>query len=476
MGWTNKNFWGLCFTFLGMSLSAQELPKTLSEIPPHASYSILVRDLNDKKELISVTPQRTLVSASLMKLVTTATALEVLGHDYQFSTRFWINGPVLNGELNGNLIVEGGGDPTLGSQYFKSQSPEIILSKVLEFLKEQGIERIEGNILVDNSWIKNSRFPSRRLWEDMGNYYGAPPAALTWKDNSFNIGLKSSSQLGQKCDIVEIDPPLKRISITSNVVSASHQNDSAYIYGLPGMRKWEIRGSIPAGINGFIIKGALPYPGMTFASEVAGKVLLQPGIGMQEVTDSGWKSDARLIGEIKSPHLSEIVREINHRSLNLGADHLLLALGKKAGNINLSDWDGGLELIRKYWGKRLTQPYYNNIKDGSGLAPLNTLSSVFLVGMIDYMYNNSPNRDVFKTSLAQSGRSGTLKYVWNDGVLNGKVWGKSGSMQDVMCYSGYVFRQGKSPLAFAIMVNHFGIESREVRKIIEKILEESISG
>lgn len=475
MGWMNKIIFGLCLLVGASELSAQNLPLAIDEMPPHSSYSILVRDLTTGEDLFSVAPERSLISASLMKIVTTATALEVLGPDYQFTTRFWIDGAINNGTLEGNLIVEGGGDPTQGSKYFEDQSPEIVLEKVSGFLKQSGIKQISGKILLDQSWIAGTRFPSRRLWEDMGNYYGAPPSALSWKDNSFKIVLRSSSRTGVKCDVVDVIPPMSEINIISNVVSASHQKDSAYIYGVPGMKNWEVRGSIPVGRSAFSIKGALPYPGVTFAKEIAENCLDQPNTGIFETNPSVWKKNARLIGEIKSPRLAEIIREINQHSLNLAADHLLLALGKNSDFPQLNDWDKGLEVIRKFWKQKIEQEYYINIKDGSGVAPLNTLSSVFLVEVLDYMYQKSANAEAFKNSLAQSGRSGTLKYIWNHGPLKDKIRGKSGSMQDVMCYSGYIFSDKKSPLAFSVMVNHFGIEGKDMRDIIEKILYQAVS-
>jgi D-alanyl-D-alanine carboxypeptidase/D-alanyl-D-alanine-endopeptidase (penicillin-binding protein 4) len=475
MAWMNKFIISLFYLFASVSLLAQSLPAAIEDIPGSASYSLLVRDLESGEDLVSIEPEKTLISASLMKVVTTATALEVLGPDFQFSTSFWIDGNIRNGVLNGNLIIEGGGDPSLGSRYFDGYSPEIILSQIDGLLERKGIKRISGQILLDQSWISGARFPSRRLWEDMGNYYGAPPAAITWRDNTFQLVLKSSLQTGEKCEVVKVEPPLSGISFISNVLAANHQKDSAYIYGVPGMKKWEVRGSIPAGRSEFTIKGALPYPGITFAEEIASKCLDQSAIRISVVENPEWKDNAEFLGVLKSPELSVIVKEINQRSLNLGADHLLLAIGKNSEFSYLNDWDKGLDVIRKFWESKIDQDYYINIKDGSGVAPLNTLSSLFLVEVLDYMYHESTNSEAFKNSLARSGRSGTFKYTWDKGPLEGRVLGKSGSMQDVMCYSGYVLLDEKEPLAFSVMVNHFELDGKEMRQIIEKLLHQAVS-
>ena len=462
---------GLLFGLLILPLfSLTSRSQALKDVPGHASISALVKDLNTGRVVFEHNPNKNLITASLMKLVTTATALDVLGKNYKFITHFRITGEIINGTLNGDLIIEGGGDPTLGSHYFSGQSPGSVLSSVGEFLKKKGIERINGRIVVDESYLKGSRFPSQRLWEDMGNYYGAPPAALSWRDNSFTLVLQSPKKVGETCHVVSVVPYTSDLTFSCRVLSASHNRDSAYIYGLPGLDEWEIRGSIPAGRDWFEIKGALPEPGLTFASEVAGLLQGNNGIGFVKSGNNEWRDSAHLIGQIESPPLSEIIREINRHSLNLAADHLLVALGKSENNNRESEWDRGIRVIRDYW-KDKAGDYYIGINDGSGLAPLSTLSPAFLVEMLTNIYEEETLFETYKNSLSVSGRSGTLKYMWRKPPLAGVVYGKSGSMKDVLGYAGYIFKDNKSPLVFAVVVNHHGKENGDIRDIIEKWLE-----
>jgi D-alanyl-D-alanine carboxypeptidase/D-alanyl-D-alanine-endopeptidase (penicillin-binding protein 4) len=456
------------FLLLGTSLFAQ---KSVSDLPEYASYSVLVRDLETGKDVVSLNAEKAMISASLMKLVTTSAATEKLGPQFSFLTRFWIDGTVRTGTLHGNLIIEGGGDPTLGSKYFKDQNPDLILSRISVFLKKAGINSIDGEMLIDETRYDPFRYPSKRLWEDMGNYYGAPPSALTWRDNSFEVGLKSPVTAGAACEVVSVSPWAKDIAFRSFVKAASHRKDSAYIYGFPGLKEWQIRGSIPAGRNHFSIKGALPDPGMALAEEIRELLDQEKSINIAQIDDGQWRKTAREIGVIKSPALEEIIRLTNHKSINLFADHLLLELGLKGNDSFASIWDKGLWETAHFWNNRIDDGFLK-IEDGSGLSPLNKMSSLFLVQMLENLYNEGVYFEAFKNSLAQNGQTGTLKYMWRQPSLTGKIFGKSGSMQDVLGYAGYYFPDQGNPQVFSIIINHHDMETREVRKIVENYMSD----
>ncbi|MFO8002268.1 MAG: D-alanyl-D-alanine carboxypeptidase/D-alanyl-D-alanine-endopeptidase [Marinilabilia sp.] len=464
----NRSFVLLLAGMLMLCRHAEGQDNGVSEIPSHASVSALIVNMTSGDHVFEISPARTLTSASLMKLVTTATALERLEPDHTFSTRFWATGPVENRILKGDLILEGGGDPTLGSRYFDENGPGKVLSQIETFLEKEGIEYIDGAILVDEHYLRGSRYPSRRLWEDMGNYYGAPPAALSWKDNTFKLELTSPSTPGEICHVASTEPHIPGVSFDCRVRAATHKKDSAYIYGVPGMPSYEVRGSIPAGRSSFIIKGAIPEPGLMLAGEVSDLFPEMEGVTVSKTDHQSWKKNARLLGEIVSPPLEKIIREINRHSINLAADHILVALGRAGSDTLSTDWDKGLRSIRDHWEKQIGD-HYINIRDGSGLAPMNTLSAGFLVDMLHYMYQESPHFGAFKRSLAQSGGSGTLKNMWKEKGLKGRVFGKSGYMGDVAGYAGYVLRPGEAPLAFAFLVNHHGMEGAEMREIVENL-------
>ena len=456
---------------LGCSLKAQ--PVEPDEIPGYASVSALMVDLETGAEIYNLDPDRLLVPASLMKLVSTSVALETLGPDYKFTTTIWYQGRIIKGTLKGNLIIEGGGDPTLGSCYFPQSSPGQIWTRIKQFLRAEGIRKLEGTILMDEHHFEAPLFPSPRLWEDMGNYYGAPPRALTYRDNTFALTLQSPPAVNERCRVVSVEPDLTPLNFSCRVLSGPYPKDSAYIYGVPGMKQWEVRGSIPAGRAAFTIKGALPQPWKVLGKELGVEVFSSADIEVALTPNDQWKQQAKRIGEIHSPSLSQIIQEINHRSNNLMADHLLPALTCQAG-MRGSYWDAGPQMIKAFWEEANPQVPIE-IYDASGLSPSNAVSARFLVTVLEKMHQSS-NADTYLNTLAVSGSPGTLSNLWDTPLLKGHVYAKSGSMRNVMGYAGYVFSPGKHPVAFAIMVNHHGLAPSEIRRIIEKKVEALLPG
>lgn len=467
----NKSFLGILILLLILVSTPVKSQDLMSRLPAHSSYSIVVRNIKTGETLISQNGEKAMISASLMKLVTTAAALEQLGPDFHYSTRFYVSGPVENGILQGNLIIEGSGDPTLGSKYFEDNHPDLVLQQVAGFLKKEGITGITGKILIDENCFDPFRFPSKRLWEDMGNYYGAPPAGLSWRDNTFELVLQSPARVGETCKVISMSPPQNNISFKSYVRSASHNKDSAYIYGVPGQYHWQIRGSIPAGRKSFTVKGALPNPGLTFGHEIRELMGQNNCILVESIKQDDWRNNSRIIEVINSPSLKEIIRKTNQKSINLFADHLLLSIGLERDDSLTSVWDRGLLETEQFWRDK-TENAYLSIEDGSGLSPLNKISSSFLVGMLEYLYQENRQYPGFKESLSRNGYSGTLKYMWHNPLLLGKIYGKSGSMKDILGYAGYYFPNEAEAFAFAIILNHHGLETDEAKDVVEQYMND----
>ena len=363
-------------------------------------------------------------------------------------------------------MIEGGGDPTFGSSFFPANSPETVLLRIKDELKKAGINEISGSIFIDKSRIPFPSNPAHRLWEDMANSYGATPSAITWRDNTFELDLSSPQKIGELCRVVDTRPK-QNMEFDCQVVSASHNKDSAYIFGYEGLPQWEIKGSIPAGRNKFTIKGAIPNPAFLFGTEVAS--IFSPAVAqniVKEISNNEKTSgNFRKLFTIKSPPLSEIIKVINHRSNNLMTDHLFLALQDMP--VSRSDyWDYSAQIVADFW-KEKEIPVNVKIYDGSGLSPRNILSSKFLVDVLLLM-TNSKNYNIYRSSFPIGGVSGNISGMWKKDAWKGKVTAKSGSMGGVLCYAGYI-RTGKgNDLVFSVMVNNFLCPTSEIRKAIEE--------
>lgn len=468
---TNKGLFRFLLVLFILLILFQSFPASgqlaVKTIAPESAISILVKNVLSGNIVESNNADLLLIPASTAKIVTTISALEQLGSNFQFSTKIFVHGTIQNGTLTGQILIKGDGDPTLGSAYFPSTNAETVLYTIKGALDKAGISRLNGNIIVNTSAIPEPRYPAGRLWEDMANYYGAPPSGLTWRDNTFELDLTSPKATGQLCRIFNMRPSIVGVEFVSYVYSASNQKDSAYIYGYPGLPKWEVRGTIPANRSVFTIKGAMPNPALQFASEI--KALLNDNltdsqVSVFEVTTGEIPAEAVLIHEIRSPYLYEIVNVVNQRSHNLMADHLFLKLNTKVDSPGDS-WTNASFSIVQYWQNRGINSLAR-LRDGSGLSPKNLLSSRYLVDLLIYI-DKSENSRIFENSLAVGGKSGTLARMWQKPEWNGRVTAKSGSMEGVMCYAGFIYTRKNQKLAFAIMVNNFLTPPSDIRKAIE---------
>ncbi len=435
-----------------------------------ALVSMTISDVESEKEIISQNSQLRLIPASLTKIITTATALELLGPDYTFNTQIVCTGTVTDGQLNGDIVINGGGDPTLGSKYFDQTNPELLFDRIIDCLKKEGIHTIKGRVLVESTDIGYS---SPRLWEDIGNYYGVYPRGFNWRDNTVKVTL-ASKEVGSVCKVVSVKPEIYPYQLDCKVLSAAHNKDSAYVYGLPEIENWWIEGSIPTNRSSFIIKAAMPDTKQVFANELY-HYLIKNNIEIyREIYKDDDIKQSRVVYINKSPKLAEIIKVVNHKSHNLFADVLFLSLAKEFKDEY--SWDIGVQIIKDFWSDKIDFDKHFRLRDGSGLTPKNLVTTEGMVELLIWMKNNSNFYDVFKSSLAIGGQSGTLKSVFKNPKLRGRVFGKSGSMEGVLGYCGYFINNSGNYQAFCVIANNYLIKTKEVRKHMDETLTNYILG
>lgn len=447
----------------------KEFSRALQVIGDEAGVSSLCINLSNNDTLWDYHSKQSLVPASVLKLVTTATALELLGPDYQYHTTFCYSGSIVDSVLKGNLIVVGGGDPTFGSSLFKDASPEIICSKVASSLKKKGVKSIEGNIQIVDNFFGHSGLPSARLWEDIGNYYGAAPSALTYRDNTLAIYLSSPSTVGSMCKVVETVPALKDINFECHVYASANKSDSAYVYGVAGLKDWRIQGAIPVSQSRFLVKAALSNPAFVFGSDLK-QFLVKAGLqlnGSVEVLKDEFQFSVNKLITIDSPPLRDIITTINVYSNNLFADHLFLTVGK--GLKSNSAWDAGGLAVRDFWKSRISTRESLFFYDGSGLSPNNCISASSLVSVLKAESKSRYFNDYY-SSLAIGGERGTLRHLWKTDDVKGRIHAKSGSMKGVVAYAGYFYNNNNELCAFSVIVNHSVFPSKTVRGAIERLI------
>ncbi|PIF01791.1 MAG: D-alanyl-D-alanine carboxypeptidase/D-alanyl-D-alanine-endopeptidase [Paludibacter sp.] len=420
----------------------------------YASISFLVKELGTNKVVAEYQSHYPLRPASTLKLITTITALEVLGKDFRFPTTLEYNGKITKqGVLKGNLYIRGSYDPTLGS---KKMGDIKFLDKWLESVKKAGIKRISGKIIALLSPKDKQLINPKWIWEDIGNYYAPTIQAISYKDNTYRLTLRSKS-VGTTPKIISITPKLNQLKFENNVVSAKIGYDSAYIYGSPYSNKRKIFGKIPANRKRFTVKGDIPNPALLLVKDFAWKLksnnIRVGGVGVSMKL----KRKMSVIYTHYSPTIKEIITETNVKSNNHYAEHLYHYLNRKEEHF-----------IYNYWKKRGMSVSELFQYDGSGLSPFDAVSANFLVEILQNI-QFSDNYKSFQQSLAISGKKGTLKHFLDKSSLSGKIYGKSGSLEQTKSYAGYCYNNGKE-YVFAIIINNANGKNGKVKKEIEHIL------
>lgn len=438
----------------------------------NANISLLVKDLATNKTICQYRSNNSMIPASTMKLVTTATALELLGPNFCFQTKLEIDGTLNSkGVLNGNLYIRGGGDPTLGSEHLGDKD---FLTKWVEEVKKAGIKKITGQIVADGTLYDDQGVNPKWTWEDIGNYYAAGAYGISYMDNTYQLVLRSGVE-GTTPEILRIVPEIPAMTFENYLKSTTIAFDSAYFYGAPHSYLRSIHGEIPANRLEFIIKGDIPNPGLLLAEHFHEK-LIENGVLIHQLpSDIVTKNtERRVILVHESPKLSEIIKETNVRSNNGYAEQIFryLALNRNA----IATSNGAVQVVRSFWkSKGLPVDQLFNY-DGCGLSPLDAVSSQFLVDLLIYMQTISPNKEAFFNSLPVSGKSGTLTAFLQKTALQGKVHAKSGTISGVKSYAGFIENNDKN-YVFAVLVNHANGTSKAVtRKIEEFLLHLAVEG
>ncbi|NNE91567.1 MAG: D-alanyl-D-alanine carboxypeptidase/D-alanyl-D-alanine-endopeptidase [Verrucomicrobiales bacterium] len=410
-----------------------------------------------------------LVPASTMKAITTATALEILGPDFRFKTGVQLAGTLADdGTLTGDVVIRGGGDPTLGASGISNT-----FAKWQAALAEAGVKKIEGSVVGDASIYGTKLLADSWQWNDIGNYFGAGPCGLTFLQNQFYCSFKIG-RVGSKAPFIGTDPKLPGIQFINEMrVGAAGTGDQGYIYGHPYGKVFYLRGTVPAGYSTYTIKGSLPDPAF-FCARAFTKHLNGNGIPV-----SGLPTTVRLseiagkkiaernsVFEQDSDPLSALLVLTNHKSNNLRAEciHRMVGLEKRKRG-TFEDAARATTDLWKAKGIDMTGFY---MADGSGLSRSNTVTPRQLA-LIHYYAGKSEHFDTYYKSLPIAGKSGTLRSIGRGSQAEGRVRAKSGTLDRIRNYSGYVTAHSGKKYAFAIFINNYTSDLGSVKSKIVRV-------
>ncbi len=413
--------------------------------------SLVVTEQKTDRQIFAANGDVGLAPASSLKTITAATALAVLGEDYQFKTDVVYSGKVINGVLQGDIIVKGNGDPTLGSNRYKTTEKSLVLDKILLAVKNLGINSIEGKIIVDDAIWDSQSLPQGWIWQDMGNYYGAGTSAVCWRENEFELTLKPSQTVGGAVEIINKDKICPFLNLHNELLTgADGSGDKVYGYSAPYTSEVYLRGTYARNLKKNI-RFSLPDAALAMAFE------LYQHLQQNEVYSKGYTTSRILKQQavavnlsgtpllvIHSPALKDIIYFFNQKSINLYGEQLVRAMANESGN-KIED---GIKFIQNYWTTREVDKRSLNIIDGSGLSPANRITASTMVNI-----------------LRQAEKEAWFPAYLESLPLNNGMKMKSGTIGDVLAYAGY-----HNGYCFTVMVNNYSGSTSEMRQKIFKML------
>ncbi len=436
----------------------------------NATVGVLVKNMKTGANIVSYNADKSLTTASIMKVITTATALENLGADFRYKTIVGIDRNNPN-----QILVIGSGDPSLGSPVFPESNN--FLKQWAEKCKAVCSAKNDWNVYVADDIFGYDGVSPEWTWIDMANYFAPTISGIAIYDNTLSVYLDTSD--GKNAVIKKTSPVVRDLEIIKNLRLNTTGKDNGYFYGMPFSNERILRGDIPSGRSNFVLKGDIPNPGKVLADDFA-EALKRVGVNVRNTNTS--KDDFQtskggnsyVIGKEIFTHtsrpLSDIVKETNVNSNNLFAEHLIRTLGRAQNNNKNSDaLTLGTGFVEKFWKQKGVTVDGLTMLDGSGLAPNNVATPQMFCEILTYMYQKSGAKDSFYNSLPKAGSEGTVRNMLKDSKYENKIRMKSGSISGVQCYTGYLM-DGDKNYAFAIMVNKFNGDRSKVRKAIESFL------
>ena len=398
--------------------------------------------------------------ASVMKLITTAAGLSILGPDFTWRNRIWVDGPVVDGVLQGNLYVKGSGDPKLVVERLQSLLQEVM---------GKGLRDIKGDIILDSSVFDlPAKSPASFDDEPLRPYNVAPQGLLL----NFNALLfKFSPDSAQGVAKVEGEPPLANVQWPASVpLAAGPCQDwrSQLRADFSQAENVRFQGAYPASCGEQKWPVAYVQP-QTFAPRMVQAMWLQAGGKLKGQVRAGLTPNtAKLWHEAPSLPLADIVADINKFSNNVMAQQLFLTLSSQQGSGN---FEASRQVVLRWWQQKLPTQILPVLDNGSGLSRDERSSALALTGLLQWVANSNFSA-ALHNSLAIAGVDGTVSRLKDrvpNSVAIGRAHLKSGSLRDVASLAGYVDGLSGQRYVFVVMINH--PNANAARPAFDKLLE-----
>lgn len=400
-----------------------------------ADVGLVVRDANSGEVIYTRQSSRRSQVASNMKLLTTTTALELLGPDYRWKTELVSAGTRTGTALDGDLVLRGGGDPTMSRLRYQ---------QLADTLKAGGVTTVNGALVIDDTKFDAQPYGTGWAWDDEPYAYSAETSALTLSpDAKFSAGtvivrVKPGAAAGAPA-VVTTEPANDHVQIVSTAttgnggvsVEREHGTNRIFVSGSTSVETTALSTvKDPTGLVTSVFQKALQANGITVTG----------GVKRQKAP-----ANAAVLATDTSMKLSELIVPLLKDSNNMLAEVLVKTAGGSFTN--------GVNQLSTKWSGLGVDPNAVEVFDGSGMSRLDQFSPDDLTSVL-VKAKTKPWFAAWQASLPVAGVDGTLVNRMKNTPAAGNLKAKTGSLSGVSGLSGYVKTQAGRELVFSVVQNN----------------------
>ncbi|MCM3880556.1 MAG: D-alanyl-D-alanine carboxypeptidase/D-alanyl-D-alanine-endopeptidase [Vicinamibacterales bacterium] len=421
-------------------------------------WSVLVRPVGSGQPLYALNSGKLVMPGSNMKILTLASAAVLLGWDYRFETKVIATAPLSSGVLGGDLIVVGGGDPSISE---RSDEPGALRALARQ-VADAGLRIVDGRVIGDDDLFDDKVLGDGWSLDNLPYGYSAPVGALEYNEGSVDLVIRAGASAGEPVAI-QVRPEGSRLDIENRLVTVSETGNGALtLQRLPGSSHVVVEGQIPARTPPFARTASVDNP-TDFFVRAFRSALIAEGVQVSgdaiDIDDLPQKPDetgARVLATRQSPALRQLAAPMMRVSQNQYAEMLLKKIGKTAAR----------DALR---GLGVADDHYI-MADGSGLSRYNYVTADALVTILQQMHQRPADAAAFPETLPVAGRDGTLARRLAGTAAAGKVRAKSGTIDNARALSGYIETAGGEKLVFSIIANNFSSSPADIDAAADKAL------